>query len=304
MKTKETVLLLLEEGLQEKWRPLLQDSSLRFLFYKHPHQAAARILEAPPNLIILQERLAPELVYELTKALKTNLNLSFLPIILVLPPKNVTKDWKDWPADDFLKEDDSGEEALSRIKLAFARAQRSADNNPLTGLPGNTTILKAIQEKINAEEKVAIAYVDLDHFKPFNDRYGFARGDEILRMVARVLTNVILSRYGAEGFVGHVGGDDFVFICPLEEIEAICQEIIKDYEALLPNFIDPQDLEKGYFEGEDREGNPRRFPFPSLSIAVVSLMPGRFKHYGEVSAAAAQIKKIVKARSGNVYLVD
>ncbi len=304
MKTKETVLLLLEEGLQEKWRPLLEDSPFRFLFYRQPHQAAARILEAPPNLIVLQERLAPELVYELTKALKTNLNLSFLPIILVLPPKNVTKDWKDWPADDFLKEDASGEEALSRIKLAFARAQRSADNNPLTGLPGNTTILKAIQEKINAEERAAIAYVDLDHFKPFNDRYGFARGDEILRMVARVLTNVILSRYGSKGFVGHVGGDDFVFICPLEEIEATCQEIIKDYEALLPNFIDPQDLEKGYFEGEDREGNPRRFPFPSLSIAVVSLTPGRFKHYGEVSAAAAQIKKIVKARSGNVYFVD
>ncbi len=303
MRTKK-ILILVEKDLQKRWAPILKNSSYHIIFKNDPQRAAEEILSSPPELLVLQESLNQVLIWELIKALKNNLNLSFLPILMVLKKENLNKDWFSVPADDFLFEEACGEEILSRIQLAFARAQRSVDNNPLTGLPGNTTILRAIQEKINAEEEVAVAYVDLDHFKPFNDRYGFARGDEILRMVARILSNVVLGRYGAQGFVGHIGGDDFVFICPLKEIEKVCQEIIKDFAALLPNFIDPKDWNRGYFEEKDRQGKKQRFSFPSLSIAVVPLLPGRFKHYGEVSAVAAQIKKMAKGKEGNSFFID
>lgn len=304
MKPKEKIILLVREDLKRSWGRALKRLKQKLFFYHKPQHAAEAVLEDPPDLLVLQESLAPEIVYDLTKTLKTNLNLSFLPVILVLEEEKILKDWEDLPADDFVTEKASGEEVLSRIELAFARVHRSADNNPLTGLPGNTTILRAIENKIQEGKEVAVCYLDLDHFKPFNDRYGFARGDEILRMVARVLSNVVFARYGSEGFVGHVGGDDFVFICPLDGIEETCQEIIRDYEALLPSFIDPEDWERGYFKERDRQGKLKKFSFPSISIAVVPVRPGRFKHYGEVSAVAAQIKKIVKAMPGNSYFID
>ncbi len=304
MKTTEKILILVEKDLETRWVPTLEKSPYLITFKNDPRRATEEILNSPPELLVLQESLDAILIADLTKALKNNLNLSFLPILWVLKKENVKKDWFEIPADDFLFEEADGEEILSRIQLAFARAHRSADNNPLTGLPGNTTILRAIQEKINSQEEVAIAYVDLDHFKPFNDRYGFARGDEILRMVARVLSNVVLGRYGAQGFVGHIGGDDFVFICPFEDVKEVCEEILQDFANLLPNFVDPEDWSRGYFEEEDRQGRKQRFPFPSLSIAVVPLLPGRFKHYGEVSAVAAQVKKMAKKIEGNSYFID
>ena len=303
MKASREILVLVDKELEKRWAPALKKGAYKISFKNDPRRTAEEILSSPPGLLVLQESLDPPLIFDLVKALKNNLNLAILPIILVIK-EDIERDWFALPVDDFLFEDSSGEEISSRINLAFARAHRSADNNPLTGLPGNTTILKAIQENINHQEKVAIAYVDLDHFKPFNDRYGFARGDEILRMLARILSNVILFRFGPRGFVGHIGGDDFVFICPLENIEEACQDIIRDFESLLPSFLDPEDWKRGYFEEKDRSGQRRRFSFPSLSIAVVPLFPGRFKHYGEVSAVAAQVKKMAKKMPGNSYFID
>ncbi len=296
--------LIVERELQDNWVRALHPCGYEVSFTDNLKEAAETILTHPPHLLIIQYDLDKRLVYDLITALKNNLYLAFLPIILVLPPGIHHIDWESYPVDDFVKKDVSIEELTARVELAFARSHRLADNNPLTGLPGNTSILKFIQEKLDHGEEVAIAYVDLDHFKPFNDRYGFARGDEILRVLARLLVNIVGIKAGACGFVGHIGGDDFVFICPKDLVEPICREIIENFERLIPNFLDEQDLAKGCFISKDREGRVCKFPFPTISIAVVVNDGGRFKHYGEVASVAAQLKNYVKKISGSNFFID
>jgi len=297
------ICLLLKEK-RPAWVELFEKEGLEVCCDYRLPEAIDNILSQPPDLLIIEYELSPELVYDLLIALKTTLYLPFLPVLLVLSATEFQLDWERYPVDDFFSPDILPPELLARVHLAFARARRLADNNPLTGLPGNTSILKYIQDKLDKGEEIAIGYVDLDNFKPFNDRYGFARGDEILRALARILTNVVRTYAGDQGFVGHIGGDDFVFVCPLPKAEKIAQEIIDHFDQVVPNFLDEEDLLKGCFISEDRQGRTCRFPLPSVSIAIVPNRQGRYKHYGEISAVAAQIKKYVKQIPGSTYLLD
>jgi PleD family two-component response regulator len=196
---------LVEKKLREIWKDSLSQEGYAVICSEDLKRAIELVLNQPPDLLIVQYDLAPSLVYDLIAALKDNLHLAFLPIILVISSEGYDLDWESYPVDDFIFTDVPLEELLARLRLAFARAQRLADNNPLTGLPGNTSILKYIQRKLDRGEEIAIGYIDLDNFKPFNDRYGFSRGDEILRALGRILSNVVRLRAGEKGFVGHIG---------------------------------------------------------------------------------------------------
>ena len=264
------------------------------------------ILADPPDLLIIQKGLHRHMDQEVILALKNNLQLALLPILLMVSERDlaVGLDWSCYPVDDLISEHATIEEIITRIDLALARTRRVADNNPLTKLPGNSSILKTIQNMLEQAEPRAVAYVDIDNFKPYNDRYGFSRGDEVIRMVSRILVNVIQEHAGPGGFIGHIGGDDFVFMVPLEKAETVCQEVLTNFNALIPLFLDEKDLEAGCFVSTDRQGNVRSFPLTSLSIAVVPCHPGHYSHYGEVASTAASLKKKVKALEGSNFLVD
>ncbi|MBA2849099.1 diguanylate cyclase [Thermosulfuriphilus ammonigenes] len=289
-----------------KDRLLLEAKGYQLAIKADLQSAVESLFNDPPDLLIIEKDLTGALEIEVIKALKNNLQLALLPIILVVGENDVSRgiDWEAYPVDDFICRHSPVEHLLNRVELAFARAHRVADNNPLTKLPGNSSILKAIQEAIEAGRAVVIGYVDIDNFKPYNDRYGFARGDEVIRMLARILVNVITEKAPQASFVGHVGGDDFVFICPLEVAEEVAREVIRHFDSLIKLFVDEEDLEAGEFVSKDRQGNLRRFPLPSISIAMVVNLPGRYSHYGEVASVAAQIKKAVKKIPGSTYLLD
>ncbi len=264
------------------------------------------ILADPPDLLIIQKGLHRHMDQEVILALKNNLQLALLPILLMVSERDlaVGLDWASYPVDDLISEQASIEEIITRIDLALSRARRVADNNPLTKLPGNSSILKTIQSMLEQAEPRAVAYVDIDNFKPYNDKYGFSRGDEVIRMVSRILVNVIQEHAGAGGFIGHIGGDDFVFMVPLEKTETVCREVLTNFTALIPLFLDEEDIEAGCFVSKDRQGNVRSFPLTSLSIAVVPCVPGHYSHYGEVASTAAALKKKVKALEGSNFLID
>ncbi len=264
------------------------------------------LLNDPPECLVIQKDLPDELDKTVIKALKQDLKLSFLPVILIVHRRDIISgiDFDQYPVDELVALDAPPEELLTRIDLSLARAHRISDNNPLTGLPGNTSILKTIQGYLESGTERAIAYVDIDNFKPLNDKYGFSRGDEVIRMVARILVNVVSEEARSEGFVGHVGGDDFVFSVPIDKAEVVCQRIISSFDSLIVLFLDEDDLKRGYFESKDRLGRPQRFPLTSLSIAVVLCRRGRYSHYGQVSMTAAQLKKKVKSIEGSAYLID
>jgi diguanylate cyclase (GGDEF)-like protein len=244
-------------------------------------------------------------VRESTSLLVNLAKTTGLPIILIVDEiKLETLLAKAELVDDFVSLHTEVEEIILRIEYAFKRIERISDNNPLTGLPGNTSIEQAIKEFMHSSEPYAICYADIDNFKAYNDRYGFTRGDEIIKNLARIIVNTVKEFCPQKSFVGHVGGDDFVFIVPLEKAEEITKEILRRFNLLVKNFIDPEDLEKGYFISKDRQGNIKKFSFPSVSIALIPVYQGKFKHYGEIIQRAAEVKKLAKKISGNSYFID
>ncbi|WP_297055779.1 diguanylate cyclase [Thermosulfurimonas sp.] len=302
---RKVLLLSPEEPPYTLWAEALKNHAYQVEIFSTIEEAGERILFNLPDLLVVSESLQPELARDLIFALKYDLSLASLPILLVIRPEKLPEmDWKEYFVDDFICEGASREEVLSRVELAFVRAERLADNNPLTGLPGNTSILRKIEEIIKSDEEWAVGYVDLDNFKPFNDAYGFSRGDEVIRMLARILVHLVDLYAGPKGFVGHIGGDDFVFIVPLEVAEKISQELIRKFDELILNFVDPEDRERGCLITTDRQGVLCRMAWPSVSVALVPIWKERFHHYGEVAAVAAQLKHYVKKIPGSTYLID
>lgn len=178
------------------------------------------------------------------------------------------------------------------------------DASPLTRLPGNIAIEQVLKEKMENGEKFALCYIDLDDFKAFNDRYGYARGSELIKMTGEVVHTAKHAHGDAGDFVGHIGGDDFVLITSPENIDVVCQAIIAAFDQAAPSFYDEDDRVRGYLEGTDRYGVSRRFPLISISIAVVSDTKRVFTSPIEIARVANEVKDYVKTLPGSNYLVD
>lgn len=270
-------------------------------------EALAQVLEDPPDLLVTEKGFfGKDGEVELIRALKSCLQKANIPIFLVVDESElkVELDWDRYPVDDIITRSFTPEAMFIRIRLTESRMVRAFDNNPLSRLPGNTSIIRAIQRVLWEADGYAVCYVDIDNFKPYNDRYGFSRGDEVILMVARVMANVVeeLARKGS--FVGHIGGDDFVFIVREEMANQVCQKILANFDLVRNMFLSAEDIAVGEFVGRDRQDRETRFGLLSLSIAAVTTGGGRYSHYGEVSAAASQLKHCVKKLDGSNYLVD
>ncbi|MEI6305453.1 MAG: diguanylate cyclase [Deltaproteobacteria bacterium] len=208
--------------------------------------------------------------------------------------------WEKCPLDDFIHIPVNYGELVFRISLALSRIKRIFDNNPLSRLPGNTSIQKAIEEAMGTP--VSVCYVDIDNFKPYNDVYGFAHGDEVIRMLARIMFNAVHDSGG--GFCGHIGGDDFVFILPSERAETVCQTIIDFFDRIVLDMFDEETKSRGYYIGTNRKGEQEKTSLLSLSIAVVPMCSFRIKHSARVAELAAELKKVAKESSNSCFVID
>ncbi len=270
-------------------------------------EALSLLLEDPPDLLVTEKGFSGnDGDIALIKAVKACLQKANIPIFLVMDESQLHAelDWDNYPVDDIITRPFTPEILLTRIRLAESRMIRAFDNNPLSRLPGNTSIIRAIQRVLGEPDGYAVCYVDIDNFKPYNDRYGFSRGDEVILMVARVMVNVVdeVARKGS--FVGHIGGDDFVFIVREEMVEPVCKKILANFELVRNMFLSAEDIAVGEFVGRDRQDRETRFGLLSLSIAVVTTGGGKYTHYGEVSSVASQLKHCVKKLEGSNYLID
>lgn len=177
--------------------------------------------------------------------------------------------------------------ATALLKIISDKNIRAAqDQNPLTELPGNLSIADHVSEA--ALEDFCdrhFCYFDFDHFKPFNDRYGFRQGDKAIMLFA-----TILRRHLGGAFLGHVGGDDFFAGLKggtAEELRGRIEAVLAEFAALVAELYDPGDRAAGGIDGVDRQGTPCRQPLMRCSAAVLTLPAGR------VSAAYDRIGKII-----------
>lgn len=190
--------------------------------------------------------------------------------------------------------------------VMFKCLQESIDLNPLTKLPGNGIINREINRWMQGKTKFAVCYLDIDHFKSFNDKYGYLKGDIIIKETASIIQSA-LERYGngnGNDFIGHIGGDDFIIITTPDTVEEICQEIINSFDRFVPTVYEKKDRKNGYIEGKDRQDNIRRFPLMSVSIGVATNKTRKFKSPVQVAEIATDMKSFAKSFPGSQFKID
>ena len=240
------------------------------------------------------------------KAMKKDILLEHIPVIM-LTGKGEVKDMVggiEAGADDYIVKPFDPSALLARIKMILRRTSRSLDANPLTHLPGNTSIMEELQNSISSGNVFAVGYADLDKFKMYNDKYGFEKGDDVIREVARLLVRVVREDGGPASFIGHIGGDDFVFIAADAVIDKICARIVKEFDATAPQFYNEEDRAAGYIIGKDRLGNEIKTGLLSVSIGIVSNATHKITHVAQISELGAELKKYAKSFQESIFVRD
>lgn len=306
-KRGKKILLVMEEGLLGQGMVAV----LKGRGYKAVAVESFRgILEEaylePPDLLLIDETSLKGEHREIITWLEAGKSRAPIPIIMIVAQGRMeeVERMRRPLVEDYLIKPFSQEELLLKVELCFRRGERQRERNPLTFLPGNLAIIEEIQRRLDADELFALGHLDLDDFKPYNDCYGFSRGDELLRMTARVVSNTVYEMAKEEGFVGHVGGDDFIFLCPPHLLDEICQQVIYRFDLILPTFYDEEDRARGFISSTDRRGNENRFPLITISIGVATNESRRFTHYGEMIEVANDLKNYAKRWPVSNYFKD
>lgn len=279
----------------------LQSRAYQVLTHHKLSHLLGFIYSDPPDLIIIDISSPNKEFRGLLQSLKSDSYFCAIPVIGVIFGADPDQfPWEDFPLDDFVSLPIKFSELFVRIELSLRRIQRVFDNNPLTRLPGNTSVQNAISESIG--KPMAVCYIDINNFKPYNDVYGFTRGDEVLRMLGRLMSNAVKETGG--GFVGHIGGDDFVFIVPLERAETVCSIIIENFTTIALDLFDEEDRENGYYIAMNRKGQKESFPLLSIAISVVPTDQAKICHCGKISEMAAELKVVAKKSGKSCYVLD
>jgi diguanylate cyclase (GGDEF)-like protein len=186
--------------------------------------------------------------------------------------------------------------AVNELQLAFARHA-----NPLTLLPGNAVIDQHVDVALGEERPFLVAYFDLDHFKPFNDVYGYKAGDDVIRLCARLIQDALDAR---EDFLGHVGGDDFVAVMHSPDAEQRLRALLPRFDEAVVRFFHPEHVAAGGYTATDRQGRTVLHPLVSLSVGVLPVQPGDFHRHAEVARHAADAKKQAKKTTGSALFIE
>ncbi len=207
----------------------------------------------------------------------------------------------DYPV-DIVRHDEIGSLAKAfrtmkeRLKILETKLR---DESPLTGLPGNRAIEETVEKRIQEKEHFSLCHADLDHFKPFADKYGYAWGSEVIKEVAKMLEEQRRLEGESDDFVGHVGGDDFIIIAEPERAENMCRAVARDFDPRIAKFYNQNDRETGFIVGKDRQGIYRKFPLISITIAIVTNDGTRFPNALDMAQKAAELKERAKTLKGN-----
>ena len=261
----------------------------------------------PPDLI-LSARDLPDLDGPaLCQQLLNNARTQYIPIILIAGRGSsaAVVSALEAGADEYLVRPLDFQEVAARVRALIRRARLKPALSPLTGLPGNLLIEQAIRRvTVPGHGSFAVLYADFNHFKPYNDVYGFPAGDDAIRLLARVISSVVSELGNPDDLVGHVGGDDFVVITTPDRCDAIAQRAIAEFDRRAPDLYNPTDRRRGYITAKDRQGLIKKFPLLGVAIAIVHNQYHTVSSHWEIGEIGAELKHLAKAKSGSAYVKD
>jgi len=304
----QTNILVVEDELflRTTLQMLLERAGYRVRTAVDGEDALQKIREELPSLVLLDVVMPKMDGYEVCGRIKGDVTTASVPVIMLTGMADHQDKLRGLRggANDYITKPYEKDELLARVNnmLLWSLMQREA--NPLTGLPGNTAIESEVRQRLAANEQFTFMYIDIDHFKAFNDYYSFRKGDEAIRVTASILTTAASVEGSGRDFVGHVGGDDFVMIVDSARAHAIAEMIVKEFDQKIPRLYQDSDRQQGYIETADRQGALTRFPIMTITIAAITNQDGRFRHLGELSQVAAELKAFGKGQAGSTVVWD
>lgn len=239
-------------------------------------------------------------------ALTITRNISGAIIRLKNATQEISKGKFDY-APEIHNQDELGElsHSFSEMAKRLKRLEEMyLDTSPLTHLPGGIAIENVLKKRINSGNLFAFCLVDLDNFKAYNDHYGYARGNQVIKNTAQIIEKAVKKHGTDETFYGHIGGDDFVVISSIDRYEKICRFIIDRFDKTVDKLYNPKDLRLGYIIRKTRKGVEEEFPIMTISIGVVTNEKRQLKHVVQVGEIAAEVKNYAKSKPGSLYYID
>lgn len=260
-----------------------------------------------PDLIIVNEETIDVDITELCKKIRENEDNSITPVLVISSSNDEEHKLS------ILKNDIEyiipNTASKLYLYLAIKNITRLLTVNrtvsPLTKLPGNVQIQTELKKRLLRKQTFQILYFDLDNFKAYNDVYGFLKGDQIIKLTAKIITKNVHALEDSDVFVGHIGGDDFVAIVDgCVDYDEICQNIIAEFDKEILKYFNDDDIQRGYIEVSNRKGIVEEFSLTSISIGVVVADEKRFSNILEIGEVGAQVKHLAKTTNGSSYAID
>ncbi|MFA4991408.1 MAG: diguanylate cyclase [Candidatus Omnitrophota bacterium] len=259
-----------------------------------------------PDIIIVDSNLQKLDGLKVSRLLKEDFLTAHIPIIILIDRKQIRKKMLDIEqgVDDYLANPPDPIDLEVRMEMALRRTTHQLSANALTRLPGNRQIEKIVHVKLDQGLPFSVAYYDIDNFKTFNDKYGYMKGDSVIRHVAYIISTTV-KRYGnKDDFVGHIGGDDFVVVTTPERDRLIASESILTFNRIMAFHYTKEDRERGHVVAKDRRGNVSNMPLMSISIAIVNNKNTPIKNMVELMETITEIKHYLKTLPGSNFLVN
>jgi diguanylate cyclase (GGDEF)-like protein len=244
--------------------------------------------------------------YEVCRKMREDFGLSQIPVIM-LTAKGDQRDkitGLEGGANDYLVKPYSNDELLLRVRNVLEWNIKQREANPLTGLPGNTAIERELIKRIASGVPYAFLYIDIDNFKGFNDYYGYQKGDEIIGFLASILRRTIDKLGTKDDFIGHIGGDDFVMVTAPVRAEIMAKYIMDEFDKGAMLLLNEDDVKRGYLEVRDRQGQLKRIPVMSVTMALVISTDNRIEHFAEINDIATSLKEYGKRIKGSVVVKE
>jgi DNA-binding response OmpR family regulator len=269
-------------------------------------KALAAAQELQPDLILLDVMMPKLDGFEVCERIRADTRTKYISIIM-LTARSLSADrvvGLTAGADDYIIKPFDPTELLARVKSTLRRAREMRALNPLTQLAGNVQVQAELSDRVDKGEPFALLYADLDNFKAFNDHYGFLRGDEAIKLLARSIGEAVRRHGDRLAFVGHVGGDDFVVILSPDAVEEVCQDLIAAWDDHIGRLYDSEDLDRGYILVKDRRDQMNYFPVMTVTVGVATNSHRPITSHWEASEIAAEMKQFAKREPKSCYAID
>jgi DNA-binding response OmpR family regulator len=262
-----------------------------------------------PDLILLDVMMPDVDGFALAQRLREERATALTPVIFLSARGQTADKVRAFKlgAEDYLVKPFDSAELLARVEKALAKREAELSASPTTKLPGSHAIEAEISRRLALAHAgggdFAFCYLDLDNLKAFNDYYGYAKADGVIRQTGDVVRDVIGREGEGQDFIGHIAGDDFVFITSVARVDRVCKTVCATFDRLIPLYYDKRDRERGFIETQDRYGELRRFPIMTVSIAAVT-RTSRIPTHADLAEVAADLKQQAKAIPASSYVRD